>query len=520
MKKIKLLDCTLRDGGYINNWAFGKATIEDIIFSLAHSKIDIIECGFIRRVNSNPDTTTFSSMEDLAKHIKQKKAGTKYAAMIECHNHIEDLIPENDGHGADIIRISFRKNDWNEAKEQIKKIMDKGYKVFVQPVGITNYNDKELKRLINEINDLKPDAFYVVDTLGLMNLKELKSRLYLVDKNLAQNIWLGFHSHNNLQMSFANAQELMFIANDKRKIIIDSSCFGIGRGAGNLPTELIVNYINKNLGNKYYLTPIMDIIDKHILSIYASNKWGYYLPYFISAISSCHPNYVAYLNEKEMLSINSIWKILSLIPDEKRGEFNAELIKHLYETYQSSEIDDSSALRELKERINKKEVLVLGSGSSIITQKKKISAMADGKYIIMVNFITDAFNPDAIFISNEKRTNNILKTDGRKLLTTSNIKTTKGLAFNYSSLLGNGDAADNSGVLLINLLKKVCVKKVYFAGFDGFDIDLSKNYVNDEYKKEMSYDVIKKKNQNIAKQLKISLEGIDYEFITKTKYKI
>ena len=103
-------------------------------------------------------------------------------------------------------------------------------------------------------------------------------------------------------MSFANAQEMIRL-NRERTIIIDSSCYGMGRGVGNLATELITDYINNNLGQKYSLTPILNIVDKYIMPIYAQQRWGYDLPYFLSATYKCHPNYAAHLIRKETISI-------------------------------------------------------------------------------------------------------------------------------------------------------------------------------------------------------------------------
>ena len=94
------------------------------------------------------------------------------------------------------------------------------------------------------------------------------------------------------------------------------------------------------------------------------------------------------------------------------------------------------------------------------------------------------------------------------------------MVFNYSSLLGEGNAADNAGAMLIRILKKADVKRVYLAGFDGFDVDASMNYAVADYKKTLDYDMARKKNKNISKQLKLALDGLDYEVITKTKYEI
>ena len=519
MNNIKVLDCTLRDGGYINNWNFGKHVIKGILANLSKAKIDIIECGFIRNVDCNPNLSVYSSMQQVAEMIQPKSSNSLYAVMIEEHNHVDKDIPVNDGSGADIIRVTFRKAEWASCKEAVSSLINKGYKVCVQPVGTTNYTDQELISLIKDVNTLNPYAFYLVDTLGVMYRNDMRSFFYLIDKNLSGNIGIGFHSHNNLQMSFSNAQEFIRLSH-QRKIIIDSSCYGMGRGVGNLTTELLIDYINKDIQQSYVLTPILNIIDRYLIPIYTDHKWGYNLPYLLSATAKCHPNYASYLMNKETLSIENIEKLLSLIPTEDRGEFNEKLIEKLYLNFQSAKVDDSLNLHKLAQIINGKEVVIIGPGTSIIAEKEKILHCMKDKFTITTNFVTDEFPANALFISNEKRFSSGVNLENKLIISTSNLSITNSLVFDYGSLLGEGDAADNSGAMLIRLLSKIHVKKIWLAGFDGFEVDSSHNFVVDEFKKNFEYDFAKKKNEDIAKQLKLALEGIKYELLTKTKYNI
>lgn len=189
---------------------------------------------------------------------------------------------------------------------------------------------KENYRVDSKICEFSSD----LDTLGIMYQHDMRRFFYLIDNNLAKNICLGFHSHNNLQMSFANAQEMIRL-NHQRTIIIDSSCYGMGRGVGNLCTELLTDYINSNIGQRYSMLPVLNIVDKFLMPIYAEHRWGYDLPYFLAATVKCHPNYAAYLLRKETLSIEKIEKLLSLIPLENRAEFDSELIEEMYVNMQS-----------------------------------------------------------------------------------------------------------------------------------------------------------------------------------------
>ena len=147
---------------------------------------------------------------------------------------------------------------------------------------------------------------------------------------------------------------------------------------------------------------------------------------------------------------------------------------------------------------------------------------SEGKIVISTNFIPENYIINAVFISNEKRLDTLDFETVDKVIATSNLREgiQSALFFNYSSLLGEGDASDNAGAMLIRILKKSNVKKVYLAGFDGFDVDSSANYAVATFKKSLDYNTVKKKNENISKQLKLALNGVEYEVLTPTRYEI
>lgn len=527
MELVKVLDCTLRDGGYINNWEFGKSAIEGILYNLAESGVDIIECGFIRDVKTyNENSTVFPSMDAVEKVINHKNPGTDYAVMIEQHNYVADLVSPHSEKTADLIRLTFRRNEWEDAKLTSKDLLEKGYKLCIQPVGTASYDDERLISLLKDVNEIKPYAFYLVDTLGIMYRHDMRRLFYLIDQNLSHDITLGFHSHNNLQMSFANAQEFIRLSHG-RELFIDSSCYGMGRGVGNLSTELLLDYININIDTKYSLTPILNIVDKYLMPIYAEQRWGYDLPYFLSATVKCHPNYAAHLMRKQTLSIERIEKLLNKIPQIQRNEYNAELIEHLYIEMQSCEVDDTDSMQRLRETIGNRKVLLLGSGASLLQYKDYIKdiAIANNLYIISVNFDSEILCTDASFFSNEKRVSSGVKIADKRdlLIMTSNLKDIapeEAIILNYATLLGEGSESDNAGSMLIRAMKNIGVTTIYLAGFDGFYVDSSSNYYENALKNIMDAEMVQKKNGDISRQLKLALAGVEYELLTPTKYDI
>ena len=316
MDKISLLDCTLRDGGYINDFAFGKQTIASVVSGLADAGIEIVECGFLKSGADDADKSLFGSVEAIVPYLPEKRNGrTMFVAMIAYGDISAEEISDCGG-AVEGIRLTFHEKELDEALAFAACLKGKGYKVFFQPVGTTTYTDGALLRLIEKVNALRPFAFYLVDTLGAMYKNDLLRMFYLVDNNLRADVRIGFHSHNNLQLSFSNAQELILM-HSKREIIIDTSVYGMGRGAGNLCTELLTQYINENIESKYDLLPVLECIDEYIMPIFLRHPWGYSVPYYLAAVNGCHPNYATYLVNRQTLRVRDINSVIKSIPSIK-----------------------------------------------------------------------------------------------------------------------------------------------------------------------------------------------------------
>lgn len=337
---------------------------------------------------------------------------------------------------------------------------------------------------------------------------------------------IGFHSHNNLQMSFANAQELIRL-NSKHHRIIDTSVYGMGRGVGNLSTELLSEYINANIETRYRIIPLLSIADEYLFSIYAEYSWGYALPYYLSAAEKCHPNYATYLMSKDTLTMEEICKILSLLPVEKKDIYHPELIEALYVKFQDYLVDDSKALQDIQSMVEGKNVLILAPGSTLKTELHSIQSYIEkhNPIVISTNFIPESFKINAVFVSNKKRLAQILeqKMGNKSIVATSNLINeleSTALFVNYGTFIGEGGAADNVGAMLIRLLTHCKVRFVALAGFDGFDVDAARNYCIGDLKRYADKDVIEQKNRDIEKQLNLALAKVAYKIITPTRYKI
>lgn len=327
MNNIHILDCTLRDGGYCNEWKFGFTNAQKIISGLVEADIEIIECGFItNKVKYDSDITKFNTLSEVAKVIPENREGKIFVAMMNYGEYDIDKLPPYDGTSIDGIRVAYHKKNRCEALELCKEIKAKGYLVFIQAMVSLSYTDEEFLDTIAKVNTFKPYAFYIVDSFGMMKGKDLTRLFYMVEHNLDSNIWIGFHSHNNMQLAYSNAQRLATIQTN-RNLIIDSSIYGMGRGAGNLNTELFVEYLNENAGKNYKLKPILTLIDEILNEFYQRNYWGYSLPNYISASHNAHPNYAGYLDDKKTLTFEDMNSIFDMMDDEKKSLLTKNTLK-------------------------------------------------------------------------------------------------------------------------------------------------------------------------------------------------
>ncbi len=325
MGKISLLDCTLRDGGYINDWRFGTDAVKDITEKLTEAKMDFVEIGFLRDEGDIPGRTVFPTVS----HINQFTGGAicgdvTYCVMCEALNPLPiELVEKNDGSNVDVIRVIVWKRLLQKGFDYCKGIVEKGYKLCVQPNRVDQYSYEEFAEMIHKFNELSPLALYVVDSFGLLNSSEIMEYVRIADRELEPGTALGYHGHNNMQQAFGVAQDILNLNMD-RDIMLDGSVFGIGRGAGNLATELIANYMNEKYNRDYGIDKLMEINDLYIQDIYKKEKWGYLPCYYLTARHKCNPMYGLFYEGKLHLESSRINRVLAMLNDDDRVIFSEE----------------------------------------------------------------------------------------------------------------------------------------------------------------------------------------------------
>lgn len=530
MKSIKILDCTLRDGGYVNKWKFGKEKINNIINELTEADIDIIECGFLSDKEGYDDNYSIYNKINKLNEVLNKKNSSMYVCMVNYGEYsLKNFFDDNELSKSLGIRVAFHKKDLAKALEFCEEVIKKGYQVFVQPMVTISYSDEEILYLVERSNKIKAKALYIVDSFGSMQEKEVVDKFKFINKYLDSNISIGFHSHNNLQLAYSNAKRLLEFESD-REIIIDSSMFGMGRGAGNLNTELFATYLNKFFNKSYKIEKILDAIERDINIIYMKNPWGYSIPYYISATNSCHPNYATYLLDKHTLTITEINYILNNIDENKKYIFDKQYIAALYTQYQTKLIDDKEELNFIKMLLEGKNILLLVPGMNVNIFKDEISKiiLETNPFVISVNFIHDNFESNAIFINNNVRITQNLKevltnNEIKKIITSNIMKQTESevkntYILNYHKLINDDDEImDNATLMLLKLLTELKVSDVYIAGFDGFNVDKD-NHIGNYAEFGMSKKALERINMKIKNQVEIFKKNLNLKFVTPSIY--
>lgn len=531
MKKINILDCTLRDGGYVNNWNFGNERMRAIFSNLTDAGVDFIEVGFLDERESYDENRSIQPNTRCYDKIYEgcSKKQSLVLAMIDFGTCGIENIGLCEESFIDGIRVIFKKTNAEKAVEFAKELMDKGYKVCLQMVSITSYTDIDVLKFVEKVNGICPFAVSIVDTYGLLHAKDVKHYFELLNNNLNEQIVLGYHAHNNFQLAYANTIE---IAQEKvkRNLILDATIYGMGKSAGNAPLELVVMYYNREFGECYDINPVLEAIDMHILKMYRKKYWGYNLQFYLSASNDCHPRYVEYLLGKKMITVKDINQIIALIPEENKLDYSERIIEELYIKYQNdAKKYDKDNMDEFFGGILGRKILLLGPGKTILTQQEKVNTYINKEkpIVIAVNFYPKNIKCDYIFISNAKRYDMIIfdcqqNHNDIKLAVTNNAVGDKKIydyILSYNKLVDENEyIRDNGLMMILNGMITYGIKQVALAGFDGFSEKGLESYYSEYLELSDDYQHLLKINTNMRERIQMLGKEICMDFLTPSLY--
>lgn len=516
---IKLIDSSIRDGGNVNNWEFGKRTIKGIIKNLIEARIDIVELGYLRDGEYSDDFTLYNSVSEAKKNIPTDRGRSEFSLMVQEDKWDWSKLEECSGE-INHIRVSFHKTDIEEGLDLCRLVRKKGYICHCNPINIMGYDDIELLELIAKINKVKPEYFTIVDTFGSMKIDDLKRIESLLQNNLLDEIKVAAHLHENLGLAYSLAQEFIGYFENKRDLFVDASLLGIGRVPGNLCQELMVAFMINEKKSSYEIDPIYDAIDDFIANIKRKHPWGYALPYVLSATYNLHRTYAEYLVSKGKLKTKDIRMILNSIIPSERVIYNQAYIEDLYNKYVDVYVDDEMDISALKQIFFDKRVFIVAPGQSIKKERKTIEKFlqCNDCYKISVNFDGDYVKPNMFFYTNPKRYSyDAENTNTDYVIATSNLlkeSVNAHYVINYAQISNhNGRQSMDSVLMLIKLLQKIGVKEIYIAGYDGF-VEKEMHYdstLDNDYTDAYDYDMVKGILDNYARDISIN-------YVTRSVY--
>lgn len=485
-----LLDCTLRDGAYIVESKFGDSAIRGIIHQMEKAGAEIIECGWLKNQAHEEGSSFYHVPEDLEQYLPAKKKNVTYTVMIDWDRYDLDYLPECDGKSLDAIRVVFPHGKHREGVEVGRQIAKKGYQVFFQAANTMAYSDEDLADLAAEINNSPAVSISVVDTFGAMYEEDLERVASVLHEHLNPEIALGFHSHNNQQLSFALSQHFIRMFQEtERRVIVDASLCGMGRGAGNATTELMVSYLNRKCGCHYDMDAVMDAIDIYMGYFLEKYEWGYSTPYFISGLYCCHVNNIAYLLNNHRTNAKDMRLIIESMDPEDRKKYDYDLLEEKYLNIVDRYVDDRDAEETLKAELKDKTILLLAPGKSVITEKEKINQfIAEKKPVVIgVNAMVSDYFYDYVFYVNPARYEYAASSAeerfaSAKRIVLSNIKTEPDaneivIGFDHATKRG-WEHFDNAVICALRMLDWLGIEKVTIAGFDGFKHVYNESYAD------------------------------------------
>lgn len=295
-EKIKVFDCTIRDGGLINGHQFDDKFVRAVYKALSEAGVDYMEIGYknSKRLFSPKEygKWKFCDDEDIKRIIDGIPSKTKISIMVDVDRvDLEDVKPRKES-PVQMVRVATYVKDIDKAIFLVNAFADKGYETTVNIMAISRALDNELNEALHQLEkECKAQVIYIVDSFGALYQESTE---YLVKKfkNILKSKEIGMHAHNNQQLAFGNTIEA--IIHDAN--FVDGTVYGLGRAAGNCPLELLIGFLKNP---KFDIRPILDLISKEFIPLREQLEWGYIIPYAIAGMLDEHPKAAMALRDSD-----------------------------------------------------------------------------------------------------------------------------------------------------------------------------------------------------------------------------
>ncbi len=281
----KILDCTIRDGGHLTGWNFSNEIVTSTFKTALNSGIDYFEIGYLNGIGGK-----FARCDDTIADIFGERDNIKIVAMVNAGG---NAYSKPDKSFIDAVRIACHPEEVEIGIHLCEEFSDQGFEVFLHLMNINGMNDNHFNILFDWNNKSILSSIYFADSFGSLipdDIQNYFKKLQLLGFNN-----ISFHAHNNMQMAFANT----LCAINYKAYSVDVSAYGMGRGSGNLPAELLLGYLKMEPG--FYL----ELIEKYYLGLYEKYRWGYSIPNLIGGIKNLHPRKIS---ELSTYSYSQMWE--------------------------------------------------------------------------------------------------------------------------------------------------------------------------------------------------------------------
>jgi len=283
--QIKVLDCTIRDGGLINKWQFSDEIVRKVFLAVSAAGVDYMEIGYksSEKYFSREEhgAWKFCTEEDIKRIVGDVVVTMKLSAMADIGRIDSEDIPQKKDSILDLIRVACYAKEVDKAIALAHECLDKGYEVTINLMAVSKVLEKDLDEALDDLSKSRVPVIYLVDSFGAL----YSEQIHFLAKKYFEALpgkELGIHTHNNQQLAFANTIEAI-IAGVNR---LDATLYGMGRGAGNCPLELLLSFLKNP---KFDIRPLIEVIQEIFVPMKADIEWGYHIPYLITGVLNEHP---------------------------------------------------------------------------------------------------------------------------------------------------------------------------------------------------------------------------------------
>ncbi len=283
--EIKVIDCTVRDGGLMNNWQFDDSFVCKVYTALTEAGIDYMEIGYLSSESAfsrdQVGPWKFCAEADSKRIIGKGKKKIKLSAMADIGRIEYNDIPPSKESSLDMIRVACYAHQVDAGIDLAHHCIDKGYETTINLMAVSTVGLRELDEALDDLSKSRVPIIYVVDSFGAFYSEDIESLAKKYMERLPGKT-IGIHCHNNQQLAFSNTISAIISGIN----YLDASLYGIGRGAGNCCLELLISFLKNP---KFKVRPLIEAIEAEILPWQEKIDWGYYIPYMVTGTMNQHP---------------------------------------------------------------------------------------------------------------------------------------------------------------------------------------------------------------------------------------